>query len=144
MQINLMNNTSPNNKINKNVSAITTLEGSLKEPTTIMNPVITIEYSNPVGFNYAYFPQFSRYYFVKNVEILRANIMRLELEVDPLETYKDSILNLPVIIDKNTFLYDNYLIDENRQINVKTKTDIINFPNGLLESGEFILITAGG
>ena len=139
-----MNNTSPNNKINKNLSTVTTLDGSLKEPATIMNPVISIEYSSPTGFNYAYIPQFGRYYFVKNVEILRANIMRLELEVDPLETYKESILNLSVIIDKNTFLYDNYLIDENRQVNVKTKTDIINFPNGLLESGEFILITAGG
>ena len=40
--------------------------------------------------------------------------------------------------------FDNYLPDENLKTNVKTKTDILNFTNGFLESGEFILITAGG
>ena len=39
---------------------------------------------------------------------------------------------------------DNYLVSESWVSKVKTKTDILQFSNGLLDSGEYILITAGG
>jgi hypothetical protein len=41
-------------------------------------------------------------------------------------------------------LGSNYLNGRQFVRLVKSKTDIITFPNGLLDSGEYILITAGG
>ena len=144
MTIDLMLNSSEKNKINKTLSTVDSLEGSLKEPSSIINPEITIQRSDPTGFNYCYIPEFGRYYFVTNVTVMHSNIIRLSLTVDVLESFKNQILAQNVIIEKNTNQFDPYLMDPNRIRNVKTKTDILNFPSGLLESGEFILITAGG
>lgn len=144
MNIVLMYNQSEKNKINKTLSTVDTLEGSLKEPSSIINPEITIQRSDPTGFNYCYIPEFGRYYFVTNVTVIHSNIIKISLTVDVLESFKNQILAQTVIIEKNTNQFDPYLMDPNRIRNVKTKTDILNFPSGLLESGEFILITAGG
>lgn len=144
MNIILYNNISEKNKINKTLTTVDTLEGSLKEPSSIINPEITIQRSDPTGFNYCYIPDFGRYYFVTNVTVIHSNIIKISLTVDVLESFKNQILAQTVIIEKNTNQFDPYLMDPNRIRNVKTKTDILNFPYGLLESGEFILITAGG
>lgn len=143
MTITLYNNTSEKNKINKVLEHIADLTGSLKDSTSISHPQIILEYNN-VNFNYCYIDEFSRYYFVTDIIVLANNLIRVILSVDVLESFKNEILNQNVIIEKNTFDIDKYLPDENWKVNVKTKTDIINFPNGLLDSGEFILITAGG
>lgn len=143
MNIVLMQNNSEPNKIGKNLTTINTLEGSIKEPSSIINPDIMIDYDYPSEFNYVHIPAFNRYYFVKDVTVVRNHIIIIHLKVDVLESFKNQILSQNVIIDKNE-LGDRYLIGENWVRNVKTKTDIINFPSGLLDSGEFILITAGG
>lgn len=144
MQITLYINTSEKNKINKSLTAVSTLTGSVKDNTSITHPKILIEYDNPVSFNYCYIDAFNRYYFVDDVIIVRNNLLQISLSVDVLESFKTAILSQNVIIDKNTSNYELYLPDENLITLVKTKTDIVNFPNGLLDSGEFILITAGG
>ena len=144
MQITLYQNSSEKEKIGKTLTIIDTLNGTLKENTSIINPEILIEYNNPTAFNYCYIDAFNRFYFVKDVTIIHNNIMRISLTVDVLESFKTQILTQNVIIDKNMSDYELYLPDENLLTLVKTKTDIINFPSGLLDSGEFILITAGG
>ena len=144
MNITLYVNSSEKNKINKTKTSVATLEGSIKGESSIINPTILIEYNNPTAFNYVYIDAFNRYYFVNDVVVVRNNLLRVSLTVDVLESFATAILNQYVIVDKNTSSYDLYLPDENLQTLVKTKTDIVNFPSGLLESGEFILITAGG
>ena len=144
MVITLYNNTSEKEKIGKTLSVVDTLTGAIKQPSSIKNPTILIEYSNPTAFNYCHIDEFNRYYFVNDVIVERNNLLRVSLTVDPLESFKTQILAQQVIIDKNTANFDLYLPDENLLTLVKTKTDILNFPSGLLDSGEFILITAGG
>ena len=144
MNITLYINNSEKNRINKSLTSVTTLLGNLKEPSSITNPVILIQYSDPTAFNYCYIDAFDRYYFVDDITMVTANTMRISLTVDVLESFKSQILEQEVIIDKNTYDYEMYLPEDNLVTLVKTKTDIVNFPQGLLESGEFILITAGG
>lgn len=146
MQIDLYTYNHEKNKINKSayLSNLLSLQGNLKEQTSIITPVIMLEHNQQFIYNYCYIPEFGRYYFIDNVEIVRTNLYRIYLTVDVLETYKTEILNQSVIIEKNENNYNNYLPDENWKTNVKTKTDIINFNEGFLENGEFILITAGG
>ena len=144
MDIVLYNNSSEKNKINKSLTLVETLTGSIKENSSITHPSILIEYSDPTNFNYVYIAAFGRYYFVNDVIVERTNLLRINLTVDVLESFKTGILAQNVIIDKNELDFTDYLPDENLVTLVKTKTDIVNFPNGLLDSGEFILITAGG
>lgn len=144
MTITLYRNESEKNKINKTLITVANLTGTLRDSSSIVNPEIVIEYDNPTGFNYCYIDEFNRYYFVTNITVINNKLLKLSLKVDVLESFKTSILAQNIIIDKSTSNVDEYLPDDNLMVNVKTKTDIVNFPSGLLESGEFILITAGG
>ena len=145
MNIQLCSNTSEKNKINKAITNGITLSGSLKNESNIVNPSITINIDNPTIYNYAYIPDFNRYYFITNYISLRTGIWQINLKSDVLMSFKDSILSSEVLINKTeTKGKNNYLSGSNWVNNCKTKTDILTFPNGLLDDGKYILITAGG
>lgn len=145
MNIQLCSNTSEKNKINKAINTGITLSGSLRNESNIVNPSITINIDNPTIYNYAYIPDFNRYYFITNYISLRTGIWQINLKSDVLMSFKDSILSSEVLINKTeTNGKNNYLSGSNWVNNCKTKTDILAFPNGLLDDGKYILITAGG
>lgn len=145
MEITLYVNNSEVNRIGKNLTNAFTLSGTLREQTNVIQPDILITMGNPTEYNYAYIPLFKRYYFIKDITSVRNGLWRLHLTVDTLETYKNEILNCSCILDNtNETGLDNYLTGGNWVAKVKDKTEIKTFPNGLLDTGEFILITAGG
>lgn len=76
------------------VTAKYTIQGYLKEPCSIMNPVINIQ-NNPLQnapcvFTYAYIPEFYRYYFVKDW-VWNDGLWTVYLDVDVLATYRGDI-----------------------------------------------------
>lgn len=146
MHLNLYNNQSEKNEINKQLSTLYTLEGTLRDKTSILNPIIVVESDNFIGnANYAYIQEFSRYYFITDIKCIRENLFEIMMKVDVLMSFKDDILSSYAIIDKTTASETSYYLpDESWKALVKDKTDIINFSSGLLDSGEYILITAGG
>lgn len=145
MNIQLCSNTSEKNKINKTITTGITLSGSLRNESNVVNPSIIINIDNPTVYNYAYIPDFNRYYFITNYISLRTGIWQINLKSDVLMSFKDSILSSEVLINKTeTTGKNNYLTGSNWVNNCKTKTDILAFPHGLLDDGKYILITAGG
>ena len=145
MEITLYTNQSEKNKLDKLLITPYTLTGTLKQECSILNPVFMIEDENPTGYNYAYIPEFGRYYFISDMVSVRNNLWRIHLAVDVLMSFKDYILNVPVILsDTETTGSEFYLSGNVWKSKVKELTDIINFPSGLNTNGEFILITAGG
>lgn len=145
MEIMLYNNKSENRVMGKTITLLNTLNCTLKDDNEILTPEIILTYSEDIKqVNYCYIPTFNRYYFVE-ITALTGNRYQLRCEVDVLESFKDDIKNLNAIIS-NTESYgaNNYLPSDVWVTNCKHKTDIVNFPNGLLDTGEFILITAGG
>lgn len=44
-------------------------------------------------FNYARIDHFNRFYFIKEVEVVSSRLVKVSLECDYLETYKDVVLN---------------------------------------------------
>ena len=88
---------------------------------------------------------FNCYYFITDITVIRTGLFAISLMVDVLESFKSDIKNLSVILlNTQNVGSSNYLPSPVFRNNVKSKTDILNFPNGLNDSGEFILITAGG
>lgn len=145
MDITLYTNNSEKNKLDKNLSGAKTFSGKLREESSIVNPSILIQIENPSSFNYAYIPEFKRYYFIIDAVSVRTNIWRLSLHTDVLMSFKDGIKNAPVILtDTESAGATNYLIGEQWKTNAKNTTEIKQFPKGLNTNGEFILITAGG
>ncbi len=145
MDITFYINNSEKNKISKNLTNNTHISGTLRNETGVMNPVILIHSVNPTKFNYVYIPEFNRYYFITDMVSIRTDIWQVKLHVDVLMSFKDSLKNVKVILnDSEVEGADNYLTGEQWVTNVKDTTSIVNFPNGLLDNGEYILITAGG
>lgn len=123
------------------------MSGSLRNESNVLNPTILIEHANPTGYNYCHIPDFGRYYYITEFKSVRTGIWQLNLSVDVLMSYSTQILNLDVIasdIANGESPSELYVNGEQWASTVKTKTDVINFPNGLLEQGEYILITSGG
>lgn len=145
MDITLYKNNSEKNKIRKNLSNEHTLSGTLRNESNVVNPAIIINIDNPTVYNYVYIPMFGRYYFITDYVSMRTGIWQINLKSDVLMSFKDSILNSRALIQNTQSVgKSDYLNGSNWVTNCKTKTDIISFSNGLLNNGEYILITAGG
>ena len=145
MEIRLYNNVSDNRTIRKKLLNEFSLTGTLRDSCSLIEPVINIESSNVLRFNYAYIPDFQRYYFVKEITNLRKNIWTLELEVDPLMSFKGDILALDVVVDKQSSdsIGDEYIDDGSLVADNNTFTSVYNLSSGFNDHGEYILITAG-
>ena len=71
----LYNNTSAPNVVHKRITQLHTLTGDLKESAELESVTITIPFVNDfASVNYAYIPQFNRYYYVQ-VTVLTANLL---------------------------------------------------------------------
>ena len=145
MDIILYTTGSEKNEIRKSLQNNLTLSGALRNQSSVVSPSFTIEHVNPTQYNYCFIPEFNRYYFITDIVSIRTNIWRIDCVVDVLMSYQAQILNLDVIVSDDSLPdSETYFVGEQWQTTVKTKTDVINFPSGLLEQGEYILITSGG
>lgn len=147
MEIILYVTGSERHAIRKTLQNSLELTGALRGESSVINPSFIIELSNPSQYNYCYIPAFNRYYFITNITSIRTNIWRIDCSVDVLMSFQTEILNLDVIVSDLSIgesSTETYMQGEQWATTVKNKTDIINFPNGLLDDGEYILITSGG
>lgn len=145
MQIILYVNHSERNAINKVIDSDNTLTGSLRSESSVITPSFVVEIENPSNYNYCYIEAFHRYYFISDITSIRTGIWKIDCTVDVLMSFKTDILNLYVTVNHNSAPNQEcYMSGDVWKSTVKTKTDVINFPTGLLDSGEYILITSGG
>lgn len=145
MTITLYNNSSEPNKISKHLTPVSTaLSGSLRNESEMVNPVVLIEgnISSLQNANYARIESFGRYYYITEMKSVRNNIVELHLHTDVLMSFNISAVSGVVIEAEN--VGSDYLRGRQFVRLVKSKTDILPFSGGLLDSGEYILITAGG
>lgn len=142
MNITLYSNSSPPNFINKTITQVESLEGTLRNPTSIIDPVVVIERNNPVGFNYAYIPEFGRYYYVTGISSESNGLVAIAMHVDVLMTYKAEIGNMDAIIKRQENLYNLYLDDGIFKAYQNTKHKLLRFPYGFNEFS-YILALAG-
>ena len=150
MQISLFTCSCERNRVNKSeyLENRFVLDGTLRKPSSAMNLDIDIEKSNPLEYhyNYMYISEFDRYYFIDEIVSVRNRLWTIKASVDVLMSFKNDILSSEVIIDKvedesaaNLYLDDGSFVMDSRKYN-----EIKEFPNGLNETGEYILICAGG
>lgn len=145
--VQLLVNLSERQRINKSINAGPTLSGVLRDTSSVIDPVITVEYPDVSIYNYAYIPLFwGRYYYILNVTSVRNGLWELTMHTDPLMSYRTQLMGVQCIIDASTTTGADEYQHGDRQWVAKAKelTDIITFPGGLDDDGEFILITAGG
>lgn len=126
MQVDLYKSTSDNNTIGKALTVVSTVDATIKAPCTIENPSIVLHYNEQLkDVNYMYIPYFGRYYFVTGRELLNGERVVFNLAVDVLESFKNDILNVSAVIDRqenkfNAYMVDNEYICDNKST-VETK-----------------------
>lgn len=93
MELILYKTESADNVINKTLSAPLVMNINLRRGVDISAPVLRLQLAVDLsGYNYAHIPDFSRYYFIRNIQSITYNIWELHLECDVLESFKADIL----------------------------------------------------
>lgn len=154
MTIRFYINYSPANKIGKDLryygdgEPLGDFTGDFLEDTSYKTPSIEIApdiwYNQLLtAYNYVYIVELNAYYFITDKVIEENNIIRFNLELDPLETYKSYIL-------KSTGRAESYQNSTEKDINNNTITNkesgftkIVEYPRDFTQSEGFILLTAG-
>lgn len=128
-----------------------TKECSLKNPTSVMNPVVTIYDTTDrmQKFNYAYIPDFNRYYFIDDIIYEDTGNVTLTMSIDVLASYRDEIANSNIYYLRGPQNVANgYIVDSLFPITTKARTysdtfSTIETTATNLDNGYYILITAG-
>lgn len=94
MTLTLYKTLSANNKVDKELTDEFELGGYLRDGEfNILRPIIRVQ-QNVTEYNYAYVPEFGRYYFIDSVRVDRTNVFYVSLRVDVLMTYAEAIKNM--------------------------------------------------
>ena len=101
MILKLYNTSDSNNAVGKTLIDEETFNITFKERFDIINPIIRLKSDAPILKNYAYIPEFNRYYFITSIQIQPNKIYELFLECDVLESFKDDILQATGLITRS-------------------------------------------
>ena len=138
-------------KINKNPGPIgPELSCHLKDDTSLFKPTMIIDKSKlgdqwPFA-NYAYIPDFGRYYFIDDIEALTGNRVAFHMTIDPLYTYADSLMGKSFLIARSETNGSAFFIDAEKALQ-STKTveyDILGNVRQDTTGNKYVLTVAGG
>lgn len=112
--VNLYRNSASPDRVDKSeyLQSVTTLNGVLRDETSITDLTVTIQYDSIPNFNYAYIPSFSRYYYITDIRSIRYNLWEIDLNVDVLMTYKEGLYKCVGFIDRNEYDYNAMVVDD--------------------------------
>ena len=109
--INLYNNSSEPEVVDKSLSLQTSLQGQLKDNTSIITPTILMNINSIPTANYMYIPDFHRYYYITNIECVRNGLIQISAKCDVLMTYKSGIRACNALVERQEYNYNPYLVD---------------------------------
>ena len=144
MEIHLYQTEDPDTTINKDLDLISVIEIELKDPNNVTSPSIILEEIPDVDLktiNYAYLPEFMRYYFVRHLNVGPNNVYQLMLECDVLETFKADILNSSAEITRS-IQTDDYG-DIVASAEVRKEVDIFESNESLTNETSIVFSTIG-
>lgn len=110
-------NTAEPNRVNKTdyLTEQIRVAGNLRDISDVINPSITFECADDkiLKSNYVYIPAFNRYYFINSITSVRTNLWRVNLHCDVLYSFRNDVLQIKAIIDRQENNFNRYLIDNN-------------------------------
>lgn len=110
---------------------------------SIMNPTFIIRNFDILEYNYIYVKPWNRFYFIEDI-VLDGSRCLVKCHIDVLETYKDDIKTLKLLVERSQNVNNGFIVDEEAPVNANriiSKTILTN----LIPKGETIIInTTGG
>lgn len=142
----LQSNNSPKNKIGKSLTTLSTLEGTLRQESDIINPTILIESSSVITANYMTISEFKRSYFITDIRSIRNNLWEISGHVDVLESFSSEIRSNTVIVGTQQNDWNLYLDDDTFKAQVNPLIIVKAFPTDsehAFNTIQYVLATAG-
>ena len=121
------------------LTPISTISGVLRGEASLLNFNVLIQSDTVPNFNYCYIDKFKRYYYVTEPVSVRQNLWEMTMQVDALMTYKDSLLKCEGYIDRNEYIQNKMIIDNNRAIMQGADFEEDTITNELFGSGSFVI-----
>lgn len=145
MIIKLQQNMSDENYFNKTINDVFTKTGSLKDKSSIIDPIILFEgdVSDFANVNYMTIQEFGRSYYIRDITSIRSNLVQITGHVDVLVSFRDEILSNQAIIAKQENAWNLYLDDGTFKVYNNPIILTKAFPSGFNRQS-FILAVAGG
>lgn len=146
MTIDLYSNVSDNRDINKNISLISSgISYTLKdEECSFEHPIIVLTSSKfNKDCNYAYIPEYGRYYFVADKRFVRGGRIELHLEVDVLYTYREQIKQCVGIVKRSNSQGNDYLPDEMLKVTSQIRTNVYQSSGSFNSTLDYVLTVCG-
>lgn len=120
-----------------------TLNGTLREECSVEEPSILVQ-ADPRGQNYAYIPEFSRYYYIEDITAERSNAFRIRLRVDVLKSFATRIYALQVHGIRSAQIQTPYIPDAQAPIESRMIVEAAEGAEiGPQIRGSMILVTVG-
>lgn len=138
----LSNTKSTNNSLNKVLENETEFDIKFKSQADRKNPVVVLNSQTMINFNYAYIPDFERYYFIERVEVTPNKIYNITLRCDVLESFKNDILASSGFISQQT--EGNNYYNSDYQTEIKKEVEIIQSTVTVPQTKSTILVAVGG
>ena len=147
MTIYLYNNAYPLDNIHRTLTLVGTLTGHLREGCDMLKPDIKIEYnSSYAAANYAYIPDYGRYYYYDSAPTVEGDLMVLHLKADTLYNYLTQVLNADCIAERSSSRFNMMLKDSALLGEVGYTYYSRSFTGGesfTPDNGKYILMTGG-
>lgn len=140
----LQKNSSENNKVTKSLTTLVTYSGTLKDKTSIIDPVIIVEgdLTSFVKANYMTISTFGRSYFITDIQSVGNNLFEVSGHVDVISTYATEIKRNSAIVKRQKGAYNLYLNDGSLKVYQDPKVVIKTFGSGF-NTMEFVMAVAG-
>ena len=160
MKIVLYSMTSDKRKIGKTKARILVLDNVvMKENTSVINPTFVFNRKKPreneilpnyFSCNYIYSYGTKKYYFVNDIRMSNASALEFICTEDVLESYKNKILSLTTLIERQEKVYSPYIVDNELKVStanrdtgisrVLDKYTVGNLGNNI----SYVITTVGG
>lgn len=102
MILTLMSSTDDERVLDKTTSTVATVTAEPTENVDILTPEMIIENNTAyLAANYCYIEEFSRYYYIKDITLMRGHRCKLSLYIDVLMTYSTAIRECSGVITRS-------------------------------------------
>lgn len=140
----IQRNDSEKNRVTKTITLISTIRGTLRQETSIIDPVFIVagDLNDYVDVNYCTVDSFGRSYFVSNIRSVRAGLVEMSCHVDVLSSFADQIRANTAIIHRQENLWNLYLNDGTFRVYQNPTVLTKAFPSGFTTQ-EYVFAVAG-
>ena len=148
MTIVIQTNSSEREKLDKTLTTVASLTGTLRAETSLIDPVILVSGSTLSALsaaNYMTIADFGRSYFITGIRSIRDGLVEISGHVDVLSSFKTQIRANYAIIRRSERNWNLYLNDGSLMVEQRPHVITQEFSSGgaLATGSSYILVLAG-